>query len=189
LGHKIIFVGGIHGAGKTTVSRRLAATLSASHVTAGTLIRESATFESSSTQTANKTVSDVNSNQELLLRGLARYRGTVTGALVLDGHFSLIHSSGVPVAIPMAIYIAIAPIAIVLIESDSQIVHSRLLQRDGTAPPAATISSLSECERANAHSVSEILKIPMFLVRGDIPADEAFQNAASELLPLIRGAA
>ena len=36
----IIFVGGVHGAGKTTISRLLADTLGVAHVTAGTLIQE-----------------------------------------------------------------------------------------------------------------------------------------------------
>ena len=41
----IVFIGGIHGAGKTTVSRLLAGLLSASHITAGGLIRETARIE------------------------------------------------------------------------------------------------------------------------------------------------
>jgi Mg-chelatase subunit ChlI len=38
----MVFVGGIHGVGKTTISRALAALLPAAHVTAGSLIRETA---------------------------------------------------------------------------------------------------------------------------------------------------
>ena len=38
----IVFVGGIHGVGKTTVSRLLAELLPAKHVTAGALIRATA---------------------------------------------------------------------------------------------------------------------------------------------------
>jgi len=183
----IVFVGGIHGAGKTTVSSRLAVALSASHVTAGMLIRETASSKASGGW--SKAVSDVNANQELLLRGLALHRRQASGPIVLDGHFSLMDPTGIVVAIPMDVYTAIAPIAIVLIEADTAVVHSRLLRRDGAAPPLATIESLSDRERTHARAVSRALDIPMFAVRGDIPAEEASNTAASQLLPLLCGAA
>lgn len=184
----IVFVGGIHGAGKTTVSRRLAAALSASHVTAGALIREAAHSETITTGIGNKAVGDVNANQALLLQGLARYRRRASGPIVLDGHFCLMEPGGDVVVIPTTVYVAIAPIAVALIESDLRIVHSRLLQRDGAAPSLEIISSLSSCERAQAQAVSTALKVPLFPVRGDISADEAAQTAASAILPLLRGA-
>ena len=185
----IIFVGGIHGAGKTTVSSRLAVALSASHVTAGTLIRECASSETITAGVGNKAVPDVNANQQLLLRGLALHRRRESGPIVLDGHFSLMDPTGIAVAIPTDVYKTIAPIAIVLIEADSGVVHSRLLQRDGAAPPLAVIESLSDCERTNARAVSRALKIPMLELRGDILAEEASNTAASQLLPLLCGGA
>lgn len=183
----IAFIGGIHGAGKTTLSRRLALALSASHVTAGTLIREAASSDSMLVVASNKTVADVNANQEFLLQGLQRYQCSFHGPIVLDGHFSLLNASGVAVAIPISVYEVIAPIAIVLVESDCGVILSRLLERDSAAPPLATISSLSETERANARAVSTALKIPMFTVRGDIPTDEAAETAIAELIPLLKG--
>jgi adenylate kinase len=189
LSPEIVFVGGIHGAGKTTVSSRLAVALSGSHVTAGTLIRECARSETITTGVGNKAVPDVNANQHLLLRGLAVHRRHASGPIVLDGHFSLMDPTGMAVAIPMDVYTAISPIAIVLIEADSAVVHSRLLQRDGAAPPLTAIESLSDRERSHAHAVSRALKIPMLAVRGDIPAEEASNTAASQLLPLLCGAA
>ena len=185
----IVFVGGIHGAGKTTVSSRLAVALSASHVTAGRLIRQCASSETITTGVGNKAVPDMNANQQLLLRGLALHRRQASGPIVLDGHFSLMDPAGIVVAIPMDVYTAIAPIAIVLIEADSALVHSRLLLRDGAAPSLAAIESLSDIERSHARAVSTVLNIPMLAVRGDIPVEEASNTAASQLLPLLCGAA
>ncbi len=184
----IVFVGGIHGAGKTTVSHRLAVALSASHVTAGALIRETANSETISSGVGNKAVPDVNANQALLMRGLAQYRCHASGPIILDGHFSLMEPSGALAVIPIAVYLAIAPVAVVLIESDSGVVHSRLVQRDGAAPPLESISAFSERERAHAQAVCSALNVPMFVVRGDVPANEAFYAAVSELSPLLRGA-
>ena len=183
----IIFVGGIHGTGKTTLCRRLALVLSASHVTAGTLIRETANSKTTTTGIRSKAVPDVNANQELLLRGLALYRGHTSGPILLDGHFSLMEPGGTIVDIPQTVYVAIAPIALVLVEVDPLVVHSRLTGRDGTAPPLETIASLCQHERAHAELVSKALNIRIFVVRGDIPAEETSQAAASNLRPLLRG--
>jgi len=188
LSQGIVFVGGVHGAGKTTMSRRLAVALAASHVTAGTLIRETANYETITAGIGNKAVPDVNANQELLLRGLAQYRRSATGLIVLDGHFSLMEPSGATVAIPVGIFLAIAPIAIVLVKSDPRVVHSRLLQRDGAAPPLERISSFSESERVHAQAVSTALNVPMFIVRGDLSPEEESDITVPELLLLIRGA-
>lgn len=186
----IVFVGGIHGAGKTTVSRLLGLALSASHVTAGTLIRESAGRETiTSAGIGNKAVPDMHANQELLLRGLALYRARTPGPIVLDGHFCLMKPDGTVVAVPRAVFEAIAPVAVVLIESEPAVVHTRLLGRDGAAPQLIAIGSLSERERFEARTVSMALKIPMLAVRGDVPADKASEVAASQLLPLLRGVA
>jgi adenylate kinase len=184
----LVFVGGIHGAGKTTVSRLLAPALSASHITAGTLIRETAKSETVASGIGNKAVPNIQANQELLLRGLALRRAHIRGPILLDGHFSLMEPDGTVTIVPTAVYAAIEPIAVVLVEADSKIILSRLMQRDGAAPSLSTIRLLTECERANAHLVTTALSIPMFVVRGDIQADEASDIVARQLFPLLHGA-
>ena len=63
-----IFIAGIHGAGKSTISRELAKLLGASHVTAGDLIRASASATNKVT-VGVKAVPNVDANQQLLIRG------------------------------------------------------------------------------------------------------------------------
>jgi adenylate kinase len=186
----IVFVGGIHGVGKTTLSRLVAERLSASHVTAGGLIRETASASHIVTVgIGNKAVPDVDANQELLLRGLERYRSRVAGPILLDGHFSLLDQSGKVVEIPMTVYEAIAPVAVLLVEADDHVVRERLIERDGAAPPMTAISLLAERERACAEAVGSGLRIPILSSRGDTHRHLAADSAALELRPLLVGTA
>jgi adenylate kinase len=165
---RIVFVGGIHGAGKTTLSRRVASLLSASHVTAGAMIRENAQAGTVvTTGRANKAVPDVDANQELLLRGLALYRARVAGPILLDGHFSLLRPTGEVVPIPLTVFRSIAPSAVLLVQADKAVVRRRLVERDGSAPPLETIALLAEREEASARTVCRDLRIPLSLARGD----------------------
>jgi adenylate kinase len=185
----IVFVGGIHGVGKTTVSRALAALLGAKHVTAGALIRETASrSETVTVGIGNKAVPNVDGNQTLLLKGLDAYRARVgEGPILLDGHFSLLDQSGAVVAIPMPVFVTISPVAVVLVEADHSVVHARLVQRDAAAPPVMTISLLADRERAWAAQVCATLKIAMWTVSGDASPEDTARGAAAHLRQLLAG--
>lgn len=187
----IVFVGGVHGVGKTTISRLLAERLSASHVTAGRLIREAASgTDRVSISHGRKAVPNVDGNQALLLRGLASYKASCgPGPIVLDGHFSLLDSSEIPVRIPLPVYDAIAPVAVVLVETEDRVVHARLMSRDGGAPPVAIVAQHAVCERQAAEAVCARLKIPLISVAGDGSPVEATRAVMSRLSPVLAGVA
>src|SRR5258708_2323090 len=117
-----IFVAGIHGAGKSTICRELARLLGAFHATAGDLIRANANATTEVT-VGVKAVPNVDANQ-LLLRGLAVYRARNTGLLLLDGHFVLLKPDRAIAEIPVTVYEAIAPVAVLLVEADAVTIHS-----------------------------------------------------------------
>jgi adenylate kinase len=188
--NSIVFVGGVHGAGKTTISRQLAESLPASHVTAGALIRESAGLGriAGAAGVSNKAVTDVDANQALLLHGLDVYRARIgSGPIVLDGHFSLLSSSGAVVEIPTAIYRAIGPLAVLLVEADGGVIHKRLIKRDGQAPTHAIISLLAARERARAETVCADLKIPMFSIRGDTATQSVAPTVSLQIRTILAG--
>lgn len=184
----IVFVGGVHGAGKTSLSALLARLLSASHATAGTLIRQAKVDgEGAPANGLRKEVANVDRNQALLLDGLEHYRQTVIGPILLDGHFALLTPDGAVVDVPLAVFEAIAPAAVLLVEADEAVVHQRLLNRDGAAPAISTLSLLGQRERTRATAVSARLGIPICSARGDAdPALEADQ-AALRLAQLLSG--
>jgi adenylate kinase len=186
-----IFVGGVHGAGKTTFAKQLAVLLDASHVTAGGLIRENAGATHTVTVGfGDKAVPDVGANQLLLLRGLDLYRRRVGPRLVLlDGHFVLLGANGTIAEIPLAVYRTIGPQAVVLVEAEAAMVRARLVARDGEAPPVATLAELAARERLHAEHVCSQLGVPLLAVAGSGDPDQEAAAAAGQLEAMLGGAA
>jgi adenylate kinase len=185
----VVFVGGIHGAGKSTISRDLSSRLSAAHTTASALIRSSAAEGHAVTVSdRDKGVPDVDANQALLLRGLRTYRSRLVRSdqpLVLDGHFCLLGATNAAADVPVEIFAAIAPVALVLVGVDPKIAVERLTARDGSAPSLATMAGLAERERRHAETVADWLAVPLLLVDGDSIAAPSLEIAAGRLAALL----
>jgi adenylate kinase len=184
---RIVFVGGIHGAGKTTLSRRLAQILPALHVTAGELIRAAGDpGEAVTLNPGSKAVTDVDRNQERLLAGLLAYRNRATAGsnglgILLDGHFCLLDRHGAVADIPSGIFAAIDPVAVIFVDADAETVFHRLSGRDGGAPPLAIVTMLAERERARASEICTGLGIQMWSVSGNADVDSEARRAAFQL--------
>ena len=134
--NSIVFVGGIHGCGKTTISQHIAVLLRAAHVTASELIRTAGSVEPTFRTDVDKKVTQADINQALLLRSLHDYRTRCNRAVILlDGHFSLLDRLGAVTRIPVEVYEAIAPVAVLLIEADARVIQKRLTKRDGALCP------------------------------------------------------
>lgn len=161
----IVFVGGVHGSGKTTLSRALAELIPASHVTAGSLIREAAfTDHIVTVGPQDKAVPDVSANQTFLLRGLAEYQRRTSGDtnfLLLDGHFTLLNSTGTIESVSLDVFRAIAPVAVLLVETSAVTVHKRLSLRATDAPSIDVIRRLAEREKECASDTARVLAIPL----------------------------
>lgn len=189
----LVFVGGVHGSGKTTICRLIAEAYPAVHVTAGALIREAADAGHVVTVGAqDKAVPDVDANQAVLLGGLEAYR-TRTGEdvrlLLLDGHFSLMDAGGALVNVPLAVFREIGPGAVLLVETDPAMVYQRLAVRAVDAPSSETIARMGARERERAATIADALDIPMWVVGGDGSAEEAAHTVLSYLRSFLRSEA
>jgi len=187
---RLIFVGGIHGVGKTTLSRRVAAILGAEHVTAGDLIRAAATAPNAApTGISGKSVADVDANQERLLRGLQSYRAerqqsdTQSYGLLLDGHFCLLDSTEQVAEIPIGVFDALQPAAVLLVEAVPEVVARRLLDRDGGAPSIETLRAFTAREYARAAAIAKALQIPLHRAAGGGDIESTARDAAARLRP------
>lgn len=187
---RLIFIGGVHGAGKTTLSCRVAEILGAEHVTAGDLIKAAAIpAGTSAIRIVDKAVANVDANQERLLRGLYSYCAQLQSAkaqpcgLLLDGHFCLLDPMEHATKIPFHVFDKLRPVAILLIETDPETVAHRLIARDGSAPSIEALRALTEQECAHAASVAKRLHAPMYRTAGDGDLENTARVAATYLHP------
>jgi adenylate kinase len=180
----IIFVGGVHGAGKTTLGRRLAEIVRGLHVTAGALILAATPNIATSNSIQNKTVRDIESNQERLLQALSALLADCSSerasAIILDGHFCLLHTSQRIVPVPTDVFRAIAPAVLVLVETDRELICERQASRGATLT-IERIGEFQALERKHAQAVSLAIGAPLHVVSGSADPDVVAEDLASQL--------
>lgn len=89
--HKVIFLGGIHGVGKSTLASHLATALDGETISASQLIGEAR--QGNLTWDSEKRVKAISENQALLI---AAFKDRIWSAsvIILDGHFTLKNADG-----------------------------------------------------------------------------------------------
>ncbi len=172
--HRIIFVGGVHGVGKTHFCEKLSERFSVEHVSASSLIKRHKRLA------RNKEVEDVGGNQAILIAELSNYQ-TNKSTLLLDGHFSLLAKTSEIEDVPLGIFLAISPLAIFLLHDDPLEIAKRLTLRDGEDCKVELIASLQEREVSRAHWVSSELNVP--IIRIEIQKN--FEESAKSLVPFL----
>ena len=171
MANRIVFIGGVHGVGKTYFCEILADQFDAEHVTASSLIGRHVK------QSKNKTVPDVEKNQLILAEELYRYK-TDRCILLLDGHFCLISSTSEIKDVPLITFEAISPYAIILLKDNPSSIVTRLSQRDGQAYNLNLISALQDREHERANLVSEALKVPIKVIEPMIDIEKSIREVA-----------
>lgn len=121
----MIFVGGIHGVGKSYFCERVKKQLNIGFYEASELIekRKAIKFDSS------KRIINIESNQQLLLDEVARLNES-SDKYILCGHFCLLDKEGRIQKLPKEIFIKLKPISIILLTEDPYIILSRRKRRD-----------------------------------------------------------
>lgn len=150
---KIVFVGGVHGVGKSTfvnavkVKCPFVEGLSCSAI----LKWENPT---------HKTVENVEENQNKLLTNLP-YFIDIDKNYLLDGHFCLLTKQGVIERVPIEVFEAINPDMIVLLEESSKVICQRLFQRDKTQYSEDLLEDFLREERMYAEEIADTLGVPL----------------------------
>lgn len=161
---KIIFVGGIHGVGKTVLCRSLVERLGGQHVIASDLIRRL------NVQPSNeiKRVKNINRNQEVLVSAIDEFLQNEE-RYFLDGHFCLFGEDGSATEVGLEVFSKIAPQSIILVNDDIDNVIQRLNLRDSVIHDVDRLWQLQQCELESSEIISKSLNIQRLLYS---PGDE-----------------
>jgi adenylate kinase len=152
---KTMFVGGIHGVGKTTTCAQVALQLGIRFATAGDIIQQR---RNSAVNAKSKTVPDVAGNQQMLIDGVNALRESDT-PLLLDGHFSLLGPTGAITCVDEQVFKDLGLTGIVVFYDVPKIIARRLRDRDGNALSEGVLKQLQEVEISTARSIAKALGI------------------------------
>ncbi len=151
---KIIFVGGIHGVGKSTLCDSICLHSNAAHHSASDLISKFGKISHST----NKFVADVNKNQDVLISAVNEYLHD--GMYLLDGHFCLLSKEGKVIEVPISTFESLSPVAIIVLLDDPASIYSRLKERDKGKYDIESLSSFQNKELSYSENIAQRLRIP-----------------------------
>lgn len=157
----IVFVGGVHGVGKSTCCQQVAGRAGMQWLTASALIKAE---RQSVIAVGSKAVIDPVGNQELLLRGAHNCMRPDQERALLDGHFTLLSVDGEIVAVDIDVFVRLGLERIIVIQGDAAAICSRLRERDGQDWSISKISAHQDAEIDQAHAVATNLRIPILLI-------------------------
>ena len=176
----IIFVGGVHGVGKSTCCQQVAERTGLRWLTASVLIKAEM---QSAIAVGSKVVVDPIGNQELLLRGVRNCLSSDHGRALLDGHFTVLNVDGEIVAIDIDVFVRLGLERIIVIRDQAAAICNRLRERDGQDWSIYIISVHQDAEISQAHAVATKLRLPVLLI-------DAFDaNGLEKAVEWIRGQA
>lgn len=174
--HRIIFVGGVHGVGKTSLCNKVCEELNIGHYSASDLIKKVKNVEFP----INKRIKGIEENQDSLIVAVDKCIECETVCL-LDGHFCLLDSDGKVIDIPMSTFLSLSPIAIIVLNDEPNNIYSRIKDRDGEKTGIDDLAIFQENEIKYSKSVSEALEVP-YLLANPFADSEIIKNFISTLI-------
>lgn len=173
---KLVFLGGVHGVGKSTLSNELAAALGGSAASASTLIKEARSGEV--TWNSEKYVSGIQDNQRLLVTAVER-RVREGLPFVLDGHFVLKNTAGEIERLAVDVFKALAPELLVILTDNPTNIIARLKQRDHVTHDAAALEEMQTAEKAHAQYLGKELGVDVVEIAVEDLANAVFRVKAA----------
>lgn len=161
----VIFVAGVHGVGKTTFVKKLSSILKNAYYSSSDLIKR----QNSTLDFPDKKVSDVDRNQDILLKAITNF--VSEDSFILDGHFVLLDSQGNPIIIPEKTFVDLSPKLFILLSLDVNIIHERLELR-GNIISQETLEQLQKREIEQAYFVSNLLNATIIHLRTEKEIEE-----------------
>lgn len=150
----MIFVGGIHGVGKSSFTSILANKLGFRVIIASDIIKR---FASTS---LNKHVSNIENNQKIIIDYFLN-KDQRLGNIILEGHFCLLSEDKKIVTISDNYFKSLSISKIIVMSASPVLIQKRLLKRDGIFWDLNLISEMQNFELKHARYVSTALNIEL----------------------------
>ena len=157
----MILIGGIHGVGKSYFAEKVKNALNINTYQSSKLISDL----KNECFTNNKRVSDIDGNQDYLLKAIDKLN-SLKKEYLLDGHFCLLNEYGDVEKIESQTYRVLNPSAVILITEEPEIIVGRRLNRDGVISEIKKIKEFQEYEINYAKEITHELGIPLYISRG-----------------------
>lgn len=167
---KVVFVSGIHGAGKSTLCQELQHRLCLPHYSSSSLIKANSDYGE-----LRKLATNIYEKQLILLDALSQL---TPPAILLDGHFCLLDSEGKVVEINDEIAYRISPSVILHITCPSELIHQRLKKRDSATFSIELLEEMQDKETEKAIQIADDLKIPLIHYQSGAGIDAVVKKLA-----------
>lgn len=152
-----IFVGGVHGVGKSTCCEQAARALGIQHRSASAMIKSQ---QAEAISTTSKAVVSPAANQRLLIQAVTTFFTTGEKMLLLDGHFTIPTTAGQVERIPVEVFKALIVSGIVVLVEKPHVIRNHRKGRDGTAPDVTAIEVAQSMELVHARTIARALACP-----------------------------
>lgn len=171
-----IFIGGMHGVGKTHLAKPAAERMKLVYASASQLIRSERGLASWG---SDKVVSDVNANQRALVSAARRiHQGGIP--LVLDGHFVLRAAPGRHQLIPLDVFAELKCTAVILLQAPASVVLARLSGRGDESWTEDEVIAFSVAELDHGSAVAASLRVPLLLP--ELPSPKEFDACLRQVV-------
>jgi adenylate kinase len=172
----IIFLGGIHGVGKSFLGSHAAKENHLLHKSASQLIKEERGTQS---WDEKKYTNEIEINQKALISAINRLKQNCEN-LLLDGHFCLMGINGEITIIEIKVFEKLNLNAILLLESNIHTLKERLKARGETSYTDRFLKEFLMKERQQAIAASEKLNIPLKIMLD--PTKHQFNTAVKSII-------
>lgn len=146
----IIFIGGIHGAGKSFLSTEISKKLGISHLSSSEVLKWD--------QKGGKKVENVEFTQNILIQNLKKIIAP-DEKYILDGHFCLVKTDNSIEEVPLNTFREINPILIIIVTDELKTIKERLEKRDNKRYDIDVLQELQKKEVEYATNISNELGI------------------------------
>ena len=156
---KIHFLGGVHGAGKSTISKKICLETNLQYLSASDIIRLGQKPFS-----PNKNVENILDTQNRLILGINQIIEPHI-SYILDGHFCLFNSNNRIEKIPTEIYKKINPKTLAVAIFNIEIIKKRLEARDNKTYSVEVLEEMQLSEIEHAKEIAAELDVPFIEIK------------------------